>query len=151
MFDIDLETIEPGSVLEMHACEKLFGYSREDNPTKYQFDLMRLADYIHRELIKHDRVLTVICDGSDVRVLTHQQASDYNQQHFQNAIKKMRKCHRRLIAVNTAELDAARVIHHDKSIVRQSRILQMIRSAGRGNIDIEPRKLDRPVMFKKIQ
>jgi len=150
MFDIDLETIEPGSVLEMADCEKLFGYTREDNPTKYQFDLMRLADWIHRELCKLDRILTVVCDGSDVVVLTHQQASDYNVQHFANAIKKMRKCHKRLAAVDTRELDAAKIQIHDKSLVRQSRILQMIKTV-RSDVQAEARKLERPVLFKKVQ
>jgi hypothetical protein len=148
MFDIDLQTIEPGTVLEMVDCERLFGYTREANATRYQFDLMRLADWIHRELCKIERVLTVICDGSDVRVLTHQQASDYNVQHFANAIKKMRKCHKRLVAVDTRELDAAKIQIHDKSLVRQSRILQMIRGV-RSGVQAEPKKLDRPVMFKK--
>jgi len=150
MFDIDLETIEPGSVLEMADCEKLFGYTREDNPTKYQFDLMRLADWIHRELCKLDHILTVVCDGSDVVVLTHQQASDYNMQHFANAIKKMRKCHKRLAAVDTRELDAAKIQIHDKSLVRQSRILQMIKTV-RSDVQAEARKLERPVLFKKVQ
>ena len=150
MFDIDLETIEPGSVLEMEACEKLFGYLRKNDPIKYQFDLMRLANYIYCESANRGRIFTIICDKSDVRVLTHEQASDYNQQHYKNAIKKMRKCHRRLVAVNTAELDAARIANHDKSIIRQSRILQMIQSVGRGEITAEPRKQDRPAMFKKM-
>jgi hypothetical protein len=150
MFDINLETIELGSVLEMETCEKLFGYLRKDDPVKYQFDLMRLADYIYRESVRRGRVFTIICDKSDIRVLTHQQASDYNQQHYQNAIKKMRKCHRRLVAVNTAELDAEKVQNHDKSIIRQSRILQMIKAEGRGEITAEPRKHDRPAMFKKV-
>ena len=150
MFDIDVSSIEPGSVLEMSDCEKLFGYAREQNPTKYQFDLMRLADWIYKQLTKDDKTMTVICDGSDIRILTHQQASDYNQQHFHNAIKKMRKCHRRLIAVDITELDAAKVTLHDKSIVRQSRILQTIKSISRGaDVEVTPRKLDRPVLFKK--
>lgn len=148
MFDIDLQTIEPGTVLEMADCEKLFGYTRENNPTRYQFDLMRLADWIHKELCKFDRILTVVCDGSDVRVLTHQQASDYNVQHFANAIKKMRKCHKRLAAIDTRELDAAKIMIHDKSLVRQSRILQMIKTV-RSDVQAEVRKLERPVMFKK--
>ena len=148
MFDIDLQTIEPGTVLEMADCEKLFGYTRENNPTRYQFDLMRLADWIHKELCKFERILTVVCDGSDVRVLTHQQASDYNVQHFANAIKKMRKCHKRLAAVDTRELDAAKITIHDKSLVRQSRILQMIKTV-RSDVQAEVRKLERPVMFKK--
>ncbi len=150
MFDIDVSSVEPGTVLEMRECERLFGYARETNPTKYQFDLMRLADWIYKTLLKEDQTMTVICDGSDIRVLTHQQASDYNQQHFTNAIRKMRKCHKRLMAVDTGELDAMKVILHDKSIVRQSRILQTIRSIARGaEIEVSARKTDRPILFKR--
>jgi hypothetical protein len=152
MFEIELTGIEPGSVLAMSECERLFGYTRETNPVKYQFDLMRLADYVGKELAKIGLVYTVVCDGSDVRVLTHEQASDYNQQHFSNAIKKMRKCHKRLMAVDTRELEAERIKMHDKSIVRQSRILQTIKSISRGSeVEVTSRKLDRPALFKKEQ
>lgn len=148
MFDVDIDSIETGSVLGVSECEKLFGYTRQSDPVRYQFDLMRLSDWIGKELFKRDRLLTVTCDGSDIRVLTHEQASDYNQKHFDNAIKRMRKCSKRLAAVDIRELTAERVKTHDRAIVRQSKILQMIRNV-RGNISPEPKKSDRPVMFKK--
>lgn len=148
MFDVDIDSIETGSVLGIAECEKLFGYTRQSDPMRYQFDLMRLSDWIGKELFKQGKLLTVTCDGSDIRVLTHEQASDYNQKHFDNAIKRMRKCAKRLAAVDIRELTAERVKSHDRAIVKQSKILQMIRNV-RGNILPEPKKLGRPVMFKK--
>ena len=148
MFDVDIASIDCGSFLAESDCQKLFGYARIDDPVRYQFDLMRLSDWIGKELAKAGKVLTVTCDGAEIRVLTHEQASEYNQKHFDNSIRRMRKCMRRLSAVDIRELDSDRVKRHDKAIGRQSKILQMIKSV-RGTSEPEARRLDRPVMFKK--
>jgi hypothetical protein len=148
MFDISIDNVEAGSVLSQADCEALFGFSYEINPTVYQFKLMQLSDYVEKELAKTDRILTVVCDGQTVRVLTHEQASIYNQKHFDNAIRKMRRCNRRLQAVDIRELGPDRIKQHDGGIVRQSRILQAIKTSTR-DITPEIRKIDRPVRFKK--
>lgn len=148
MFDISVDNVEAGSVLSQADCEALFGFSYEINPTVYQFKLMQLSDYVEKELAKLDRILTVVCDGQTVRVLTHEQASIYNQKHFDNAIRKMRRCNRRLQAVDIRELGPDRIKQHDGGIVRQSRILQAIKTSTR-DITPEIRKIDRPVMFRK--
>lgn len=148
MFDIDFESVAAGSVLSEADCEKLFGVTYGVDPVQYQFKLMQLSDYVERELAKRGDMLTVVCDGRTVRVLSHEEASIYNQRHFDNAIKKMRKCNRRLTAVDIREMSQEQIAQHDKSLVRQSRILMAIKSKTR-DVAPEPRKIERPVMFKR--
>lgn len=148
MFDISVDGVEAGSVLSQSDCESLFEFSYEQNPTVYQFKLMQLSAYVEKELAKIGKILTVVCDQQTIRVLTHEEASAYNQRNFDNAIRKMRRCNRRLLAVDVRELGSDRVKSHDSGIVRQSRILQAIRSTAR-DITPETNRPTRPVMFKK--
>jgi hypothetical protein len=148
MFDVLTDSVEPGSILPIQECERLFGYKRGDDPIRYQFDLMRLSDWLGKELLKKGNPLTVTCDNNEIRVLTHTEASDYNQKHFLNSIRRMRKCHSRLMSVDTRDFDQDRVKGHDKAIVRQGRILQMIRKTT-SITKAEAHKSERPVMFKK--
>lgn len=149
MHDIDIESIEPGSVLSQSDCDQLFGFAYETNPVEWQFKLMQLSDYVERELHKANRVLTVVCEGRTVRVLTHEEASIYNQKHFDNAIKKMRKCNRRKQAVDVSTLNEDQRKSHDNGLLRQSRILQAVKQVSK-DVKPEVRRLDRPVMFRKV-
>ena len=149
MFEVDIEGIEPGSMLSESDCELLFGFAYEKNPVDYQFKLMQLSDYVERELAKANRVLTVVCEGRTVRILTHEEAAVYNEKHFQNAIKKMRKCNRRKTAVDVAGFTEDAKKSHDQGLIRQSRILQAIKLSAK-DVTPQPRKLERPVMFKKV-
>lgn len=149
MYEIDIESIEPGSVLSQSDCDQLFGFAYETNPVEWQFKLMQLSDYVERELHKANRVLTVVCEGRTVRVLTHEEASVYNQKHFDNAIKKMRKCNRRKQAVDVSTLNDDQRKSHDNGLLRQSRILQAVKQVSK-DVKPEVRRLDRPVMFRKV-
>lgn len=149
MYEIDIESIEPGSVLSQSDCDQLFGFSFETNPSDWQLKLVQLSDYVERELHKVHRVLTVVCEGRTVRVLTHEEASIYNQKHFDNAIKKMRKCNRRKQAVDVSSLNEDQRKSHDSGLLRQSRILQAVKQVAR-DVKPEVRRLERPVMFRKV-
>ena len=150
MYEIDIESIEPGSVLSQSDCDQLFGFAYETNPVEWQFKLMQLSDYVERELHKANRVLTVVCEGRTVRVLTHEEASIYNQKHFDNAIKKMRKCNRRKQAVDVTTLNEDQRKSHDSGLLRQSRILQAVKQVSK-DVKPEVRRVDRPVMFRKVR
>lgn len=149
MYEIDIESIEPGSVLSQSDCDQLFGFSFETNPSDWQLKLVQLSDYVERELHKANRVLTVVCQGHTVRVLTHEEASVYNQKHFDNAIKKMRKCNRRKMAVDVTGFSGDQRKSHDSGLLRQSRILQAVKQSSK-DVKPEVRRLDRPVMFRKV-
>lgn len=126
-FDIDVSALQPGSVVEQSVCEKVIGFSRSSNQYEFQFNLMQLAEHISRLLWKDGRKWTVTTKDGTVCVLTHEQASKYNTQRFQNAIDKMRRCNRRLVAVEIAEIPKEHRAQHDEAIAKQSRILQGMR------------------------
>jgi hypothetical protein len=147
-FDVSVSRLEAGDTIDQLQCEKIIGFERASKISEFNFELMQLSDQIQTQLWKIDKRLTVVCHKGSIRVLTHVEASHYNASRFDNAIKKMRKCHRRLSAVNTNGFDRETKTNHIESIVKTSRILTAIKNT-RSEVTIVPhisiipkRKLD---------
>jgi hypothetical protein len=96
---------------------------------------MQLAEFIQRSLWKIGKQFTVTTSAGQVNILTHEEASKYNESRFDLAISKMRRCNRRLNAVDIGSLSKDSRDEHGRAIIRQSRILSMLKTT---NKDIEP-------------
>jgi hypothetical protein len=142
-YEIDLENATPGTVIERSDCEKIVGVKKIEDAYGFQFALMQLGEFIQRELWNSGRHWTVTTSDGSVQILTHEDASRYNANHFELAIKKLRRCNRRLNAVDVGELTQDARQDHERSIIRQSRILSMLKTVRR-EIPTEPYKDSRP-------
>jgi len=140
-FDIDVRVLEPGTTVEQSECESIVGIKRTGNEYAYQFALMQLGDFIQKSLWRLGKHLTVRTTNGEVQVLTHEEASKYNESRFDLAIDKMRRCNRRLNAVDVGELGKEAREDHSKAIIRQSRILTMLKTVRRDITPEEPRKV----------
>jgi len=146
-FSIDVSGLTAGDVIEQPQCEQVIGFARNENKYEYQFALMQLVDYVMKLLWKDGRKLTVVSDGGSVKVLTHQEASEYNAARFEGANAKMRRCHQRLLAVDCGSFDVDALHYHNQSIIKTSSILSAIKST-RATIRVEPYKSNEPKMIK---
>ena len=142
-FDFNVERVEPGTVLEQSQCEQIMGMRREADPMAYQFALMQLNDYIERSLWKIGKQYTCTTRRGEIVILTHEEASRYNDSRFDLAIQKMRKCNRRLMAVDLGRLTRQAKEEHGHAIIRQSRILSMLKQVNR-DLQPEPHVDSRP-------
>lgn len=136
-FKVDVTNLEAGHIIDQADCEQIIGFERAKRMYEYGFELMQLAEYVQSQLWKIGKQLTVVSHKGSIRVLTHVEASEYNASRFDNAIKKMRKCHKRLVAVNTNGFDRDSKNNHSMSLVKTSRILTAIKST-RTEVTIEP-------------
>jgi hypothetical protein len=127
IFDFEVEQIEPGTTVEQSTIEAVLGMKRQGNEYAYQFALMQFGEFVQRSLWRMGKHYTVRTSGGEVQVLTHEEASKYNDSRFDLAIEKMRRCNRRLIAVDVAELSAEARADHGAAMVRQSRILGLVK------------------------
>ena len=139
-FDIDVDKVEAGTTVEQAECEKIIGVKRKGNEYAYQFALMQLGEFIQRSLWKIGKQFTVTTSSGQVNILTHEEASKYNESRFDLAISKMRRCNRRLNAVNVGELSKESRDEHVRAIIRQSRILSMLKTVKRDLEPEEPKK-----------
>jgi len=126
--EIDLSSVESGHVFPLSQCELLIGFPRDKDRYQWQFELLKLSDQIQKELWNSGKPLTVVTSKSEILVLTHAEASEYNATQFDNAIKKMRRAYKRLMSVETAGFVDTQLQSHEKAIVKQSRILSMIKN-----------------------
>lgn len=113
----------PGDVLDAVACEQAIGFSRNSDLYTFQFAIMQLSEHVQKTLWRNGKRFTVVSNNAIVRVLTHAEASVYNLNRFNNAIKKMRRCHRHLLAVDASQFTQDMRTEHVESIVRTSRVL----------------------------
>lgn len=130
-FDIDVSDLLPGDSIPQSKCESVIGMRRTGREHLYQFALLQLGDYIQKALWKIGKQYTVRAVGGEVQVLTHEQASKYNDSRFDLAIAKMRRCNRRLMAVDIGSLSKETRQDHERAIVKQSRMLSLLKSASR--------------------
>ena len=142
-FNIDVSDLSPGDIIEQSQCEAIIGFSRDSDKYEYQFAVMQLAEHVAHELRKGGKHFTVVTENGSVAVLTHEQASRYNAARFDGAIAKMRRCNRRLIAVNVGVLTVEAKADHLKNIQRQASVLQLI---GRRKPELVPEPARRVVV-----
>lgn len=128
-FNIDVSGVECGATIEQSICESVIGIKRMADRYQYQFELMQLASHIQDNLWAEGKRFTVVTQGGLIRVLTHEQASVHNAKRFDGAISKMGRCHKRLMAVDTGKLSQEAKADHEKFMVKQSRMVQMIGAA----------------------
>lgn len=146
---IEITQLAAGSIIEQSEIEAVTGTRRNSDPVKYQFLLMQLASQVGRELEKDGRTLTVATRDGAIHVLTHEEASKYNATKFDNAIGKMRRCHKRLLAVDITGFDAPTKENHDRNIIKTSRVLQAIRASRRNRkLEVEPTKRNTPIIAR---
>jgi hypothetical protein len=130
-FDINVEHLEAGHTIEQSTCERVIGFRRDANQYGYQFALLQLGDFIQRSLWKSGKCFTVRTSNGEVQILTHEEASKYNESRFDLAIDKMRRCNRRLTAVDVGQLSPEARSDHGSAIIRQSRMLQLLGTVKR--------------------
>jgi hypothetical protein len=134
-YEIDVTDVEAGTTVDQSECERILGIKRKGNEYNYQFALMQLAEFIQRSLWKIGKQFTVTTSAGQVNILTHEEASKYNESRFDLAISKMRRCNRRLNAVDIGSLSKDSRDEHGRAIIRQSRILSMLKTT---NKDLDP-------------
>lgn len=142
-FDVDVSQVEPGTTIERSVCEQIVGVKRDEDAYAYQFLLMQLGDFIEKSLWKIGKQYTVRTTGGAVQILTNEEASKYNDSRFDLAIAKLRRCNKRLIAVDLSKLTPVARQDHATAAIRQSRILGMIKTVSR-NVEPEPHVDKRP-------
>jgi len=130
-YEIDIEAIEPGQTITQADCEAVIGYRRNGREYEYQFALMQLGKFIERSLWNSGKQWTVRTTGGEVQILTHEEASRYNESRFDLAIDKMKRCNRRLSAVDVGRLTPEARSDHGAAIIRQSRVLQLVGTVKR--------------------
>lgn len=137
---INIEAIHPGYVISKEIIEQICQVIPTDIESykKYQLELMNLTTIISRELDRLGRPYTVRTHHGEIIILTHADASKYNQKKFSGGIKKMKKANHKLIGVDVSQLTPAERERHDAAIIKQSKLVSLIEMGSRAQIKPAP-------------
>lgn len=142
---IDVSSLEHGDALTQEQCEDAIGYSESSDPKAFQFSLLQLMGVIQKALRQdRGREYTLRIVGSEIRILTDAEAAEYNPKRFEAGLRLARRAHRRLMAVNTASLNAEQRESHMKAVMAQAHKLSMLRK--REELPLESKKATTPKM-----
>lgn len=148
-FEVDIENAKPGSCIDQECCEQILNVKRSEDAYDYQFKLLQLCNFIQTQLWQVGKRYTVTAFNGEIQVLTDEQATEYNTNHFELAIKKLRRCNRRLRAVDLSQLSDEAKKEHQAATIRQSRIVGMLRSVPK-KLELEAVQPTKPKLsFKK--
>jgi hypothetical protein len=123
-FDVDYSHLEIGDEISQSECEAIVQATIEQ--AVYSIRVMQLCEQISKQLWAVGKRYTVATVRGRIRVLTHEEASIYNASRFENSIDKMKRCHTRLLAVDTGELNEERRRMHERECINTSKMLAVI-------------------------
>lgn len=128
-WQIDPNELVPGAEISREECERLLGCSYAEE-RRYGLELLKLAAYVDKAIKRSGRLLTITTRDGGIQVLTHAQASRYNAERFDAAQRLMRRCFRRLSAVDTGSLTESELRNYDRARNSQSRTLAAMRAVN---------------------
>jgi len=113
---IELLKIEKGSFFSNKDLCTLF-----DREELGPFDLMRIQGMIH-----YNHSVTAKIENFGIRILTDQEASEYNHRQFGMHIASMKMRHYRAMLVNVSNLTTSEKPSHDRRIEIQGKYMQSV-------------------------
>lgn len=150
-WQIDAEELLPGVEISREECERLLNCSYAEE-RRYGLELLKLAAYVDRVIRRSGRMLTITTRDGGIQVLTHAQAARYNAERFDNAQRLMRRCFRRLSAVDTGYLTEAELRQYDQARNCQSRTLAAMRAANmQADMTPTPSQQTKPPMRPQVK
>ena len=145
----DAADLVPGAELSRDECERLIGRRYWEDP-RYGLELVKLASFIDRLIRDDGRLCTIRTVSGGIQILTHSEAARYNADRFESAIDLMRRCKRRLDAVDPAQLDADELRSYDRNRNRQGRTLAAIKTATMADMSLTPSRPSKPPMRARV-
>lgn len=123
---LDFDALQKGDALAPETIEKITGFPI--GTRRYELGVLQLRQRILRELEDRGRPVTVAVDGGCLRILTDEEAAEYNPHQFRVGFRKLLRAHRRALHVDASQLTAEQRAALERSIVVQSKMISAARA-----------------------
>jgi len=140
-YPVDFDLITYGDVVPNSVLEEFYGMSEDDE--RFRFKQIQFIHLLDSELRSRGKVCTICTKDGQIRILTHEEAAEYNRKKFNCHITGMARSHEKNMHVDRDCLDSNQLDSHDHTIMFQSKILQSMRNV-RAEIQIEATKRKTP-------
>lgn len=139
-YPIDFDALRKGDVVSPEVISAVYGVERSSRG--FQVCALNLKDRIERALGERGYPVTVKTEMDAIRILTDAEAVQYNAASFERGVSAMARSHRRLAAVDHAQLDARESEKRDRLLLNQATQLLALRRSRRALPAPNPQKPD---------
>jgi len=140
-YPVDFDLIDYGDVVPNSILEEFYGVSEDDE--RFRFKQIQFIHYLDSELRSRGKVCTICTKDGQIRILTHEEAAEYNRKKFNCHISGMARSHEKNMNVDRDYLTTNQLDKHDHTVMFQSKILQSILNV-RSEIQLETTKRKTP-------
>jgi hypothetical protein len=121
---IDFSALDYGDVIPNEVLVDYYGISEDDEGFRFkQIDFIQLVD---SELRSRGIIATICVRDSQIKILTHEEAAEYNRRRFNCHVAGMARVHEKNMHVSSQELSKENRDIHTKTVMFQSKALQAV-------------------------
>lgn len=136
-YPLDFDALKKGDGISREKCESILRVSATDD--KYGLKLLALKETVVRGLENRGLPVTVVCDHGGLKILTDEEAAEYNPIQFTLGLQKAAQAHRRTMLVDQSGLTVDARKSLDRRIEIQGKVLQAV-SETRKTLTAEPHR-----------
>jgi len=123
-YPVDFDLIDYGDTVPNCVLEEFYGVPEDDE--RFRFSQIQFIQYMDRELRSRGKVCNICVREGQIRILTHEEAAEYNRKRFNCHISGMARTHEKNMNVDRDFLTNNQQEKHDHTVIFQSKILQSI-------------------------
>ncbi len=145
LYPLDFSALRKGSLITNDQLEQILGVNYKERPEEFRLKTLGLQARIHDTL-----GFTALIKRDGLRILTDSEAQAVNHNRFGRHLRGARRRHELALEVDPVNLTEEERHSHDESLIRESRILNSIRSELR-KVTMEERATLLPKMRKEFR
>jgi len=128
-FPVDYDALAKGDVIPAKELSRIVGEPMRSY--EYQYKITALTKEIETELWSRGKPWTVRIRNGDIVILTDAEASDYNAERVDKMRRGIYRSHRRMMAVDVAQLTTEERALHDRNAVRSGMVVAALLATRR--------------------
>lgn len=128
-YPLDYDALSKGDVIAPETIEAAVNCKRLH--PQYALRLLSFKEHLERELMTRGQAITLKCEDQSIRLLTDEEASEYNAKATDAYFRRAAKAHVRNLSVDVGNLTTERRQQHERTLVVNSRMLQAMKRERR--------------------
>lgn len=126
---LDFDALSKGDIIDSGRLAEIT--KSQPGTSTYSLRLLQVKEQIERKLLQRDYPVTTKIEGQSLRILTDAEASEYNEQQAEQAVRKAYRSLRRQMNVDVRQLTAEQQTDHGRRLIHQGAIVNAIRETRR--------------------
>ena len=128
-FPVDFDAVAKGDSWSQDEVLIALGVPLDCNDPA--FHLMKFCQRVSEEMKDRQQVVTVAIQKGRVRILTDEEAVEYNAREFDRGLAKSRRAHFRALAVDVGNIGEVQREQHERRCIVNGQVLSAIRKTRR--------------------